>query len=65
MLEPEIFSVLPKIKPSAKGEYNITDALQYLITKGKKVRFLKIDTWRINVNTLEDLRRARAKALSR
>jgi len=61
MLEPEIFSALPKIKPSTKGEYNIPDALQYLINKGKKVRFLKIDTWRINVNTLEDLKRARVK----
>lgn len=59
VLEPEIFSVLPKIKPkSPKGEYHISDALQYLINQGKKVRFLKIDTWSVNVNTLEDVKRA-------
>ena len=63
MFEPEIFSVFPKIKPSAEGEYNIPDAVQYLIDADKKVRFTKIDTWRINLNTFEDLTHARAKIL--
>ena len=58
VLEPRFFAVLPKIKPSAKGEYHVPDALQYLIDRGEKVGFLKIDTWRINVNTFEDLWRA-------
>ena len=61
--EPEIFSVLHKIGPSAEGEYHLPDALQYLIDQGRRVRFVKIDTWRINVNTLEDLSKARAKIL--
>jgi glucose-1-phosphate thymidylyltransferase len=60
-LEPDIFDVFPKLRPSAKGEYNIADALQYLIDNGKKVRFIKLNTWRINVNTIQDLERARVK----
>ena len=63
VLEPEIFSVFEKIKPSAEGEYYIPDALQYLIQKDRRIRFTKIDTWRVNINTLADLKLARAKAL--
>lgn len=63
LLEPEIFKIFPKIKPSSQAEYHIPDALQYLIDTGKKVRFIKIDTWRINVNTIEDLRLAQTKVL--
>lgn len=57
-LEPDVFSAIPKIKPSAQGEYHVADVLQYLIDQGKEVRFVKLDTWRINVNTFEDLRLA-------
>ena len=64
VLEPEIFSVFPKVRASAKGEYHIADALQYLVEKGKKIGYLKIDTWRINVNTPEDLRQAEVKVQS-
>ena len=64
VLKPLIFSALSKIIPSAKGEYNIADALQYLVEQGQRVRFLKIDTWRININRPRDLKLARAKILS-
>ena len=60
-LEPEIFEVIPQLPPSAQGEYNIANALQYLIDKGEKVRFIKLNTWRINVNTIQDLERAKGK----
>ncbi len=59
ILEPEIFSALTKIKPSSKGEYHIADALQYIIDIGRPVIFKKLDTWRININTLHDLELAR------
>lgn len=61
VLEPEIFGVFSKIKPQAKGEYHIPSALDYLIRKKKPVRFLKINTWRINVNTLADLKEVASK----
>lgn len=34
---PQIWSVLPELKPSARGEYEITDAIQMLIDRGETV----------------------------
>lgn len=34
----EIWSVLPNLQPSARGEYEITDAIQLLVDGGKQVR---------------------------
>lgn len=34
---PQIWSVLPGLQPSARGEYEITDAIQILIDKGEVV----------------------------
>lgn len=34
---PEIWDVLPELKPSGRGEYEITDAIQMLIDKGETV----------------------------
>ena len=34
---PQIWSVLPDLKPSARGEYEITDAIQILIDRGQTV----------------------------
>jgi len=63
VIEPDIFEAIPKIRPSAEGEYHIGDALQYLIDKKFEVRYRKIDTWRVNVNSLEDIRKAEALIL--
>jgi glucose-1-phosphate thymidylyltransferase len=34
---PEIWSVLPTLQPSARGEYEITDAIQTLVDRGETV----------------------------
>lgn len=34
---PQIWSVLPDLQPSARGEYEITDAIQMLIDRGEQV----------------------------
>jgi len=34
---PQIWSVLPQLKPSARGEYEITDAIQLLVDRGELV----------------------------
>ena len=34
---PEIWDIFPKLEPSARGEYEITDAIQMLIDEGKLV----------------------------
>jgi len=40
----------------------ITESIpKALISVGEKVRFVKLDTWRINVNTFEDLKWAEFK----
>lgn len=58
VLEPEIFSIIKKFEPSVQEEYHIADALQYWIDKGEKVSFKNLDTWRVNVNTIKDIRKA-------
>lgn len=41
---PELWTVLPDLKPSARGEYEITDAIQMLIDRGYEVLAAKIQT---------------------
>ncbi len=63
IIEHDIFKAIPHIKPSTGGEYHLGDALQYLIDRKFEVRYRKIDTWRVNVNSLEDIKRAEALIL--
>lgn len=64
IIEPDIFKAMPHIKPSTEGEYHIGDALQYLIDRKFEVRYQKIDTWRVNVNSVEDIKKAEALILN-
>ena len=63
VIESDIFKTIPRIQPSAEGEYHIGDVLQYLIDRKFEVRYRKTDTWRVNVNSLEDIKRAEALIL--
>ena len=63
IIEPDIFEAMPHIKPSAEGEYHIGDALQYFIDRKFEVRYRKIDTWRVNVNSVADIKKAEALIL--
>ncbi len=63
IIEPDIFRAMPHIKPSAEGEYHIGDALQYFIDRKFEVRYRKIDTWRVNVNSVADIKKAEALIL--
>ncbi len=63
IIEHDIFKAIPHIKPSTGGEYHLGDALQYLIDRKFEVRYRKIDAWRVNVNSLEDIKRAEALIL--
>jgi len=63
IIEPEIFESIPRIQRSPEGEYHIGDALQYMIDRGFEVRYRKINTWRVNVNSPEDIKRAEALIL--
>jgi len=42
---PEIMEIIARLKPSARGEYEITDAIQALIDQGKAVMGQEIKGW--------------------
>lgn len=54
---PEIFKAINKTSISQRGEYEITDAIQYLIDSGREVRMLKTNSW-IDLTYPWDLLRA-------
>lgn len=50
-----IFDAVRAIKPSARGELEITDAIQHLITSGRNVRSHVIRGWWKDTGRVEDL----------
>lgn len=55
LFDSAIFEAVNAIKPSARGELEITDAIQYLIEKGYAVHWHKITGWWKDTGKLEDL----------
>jgi len=55
VLSPTIFNMIPGLKPSTRGEYELSDALQALIDHGYHVKAAKIDGWRLDIGYPEDL----------
>jgi glucose-1-phosphate thymidylyltransferase len=53
VFSPAIWPVLPGLAPSARGEYEITDAIQALIEQGEDVRAGKYDGLWFDTGTLE------------
>ncbi len=64
MFDATIFEAVEAIRPSARGELEITDAIQYLIRKGKDVRSHVIKGWWKDTGKLEDLLEANRMALT-
>jgi len=54
-LTPKIFEKIDLLKPSWRGEYEITDALQLLIDHGHKVDFDTVTGWWKDTGTPEDI----------
>jgi glucose-1-phosphate thymidylyltransferase len=52
---PPVFDAVRAIQPSRRGELEITDAIQHLITSGKKVRSHVITGWWKDTGKVEDL----------
>ena len=50
-----VFDAVRAIRPSARGELEITDAIQHLITSGKRVRSHVIGGWWKDTGKVEDM----------
>ena len=55
VFSPIIFDMIPKLKPSARGEYELTDAIQELVNGGHSVKASLISGWRHDIGFPEDL----------
>ncbi|MDI6756980.1 MAG: glucose-1-phosphate thymidylyltransferase [Endomicrobiia bacterium] len=64
MFNAKIFDAVRAIKPSRRGELEITDAIQYLIDKGADVRPHVINGWWKDTGKLDDMLEANRIILS-
>ncbi len=62
---PRIFEAISRIQPSARGEYEITDAISELIRLGCPVKALPLHGWWYDTGTPDDLQRAEAAVQNR
>lgn len=61
---PGIYDAISRIKPSARGEYEITDAIAELIRMGHPVKALRLPGYWFDTGTPADLERAENAVLS-
>jgi len=57
VLPPALFEVRNHLTPSDRGEYELADAIEYLIDAGHRFRAVEYDGWRVNVNAPADVER--------
>jgi len=54
-LTPKIFDIIKKLKPSLRGELEITEALQLLIDEGNTIEYDTVTGWWKDTGTPEDI----------
>ena len=60
---PAVFDYVKRLKPSWRGEYEITDALDLMIREGRRVEYAVHDGWWIDVGKKDDVLEANALLL--
>jgi glucose-1-phosphate thymidylyltransferase len=55
MFDHHVFEAVNNIQPSARGELEITDTLQYLVDQGLNVRAHKLSGWWIDTGKMSDM----------
>ncbi len=54
-LTPKIFTIIDKLKPSARGELEITEALQLLMDENNSIKYETVTGWWKDTGTPEDI----------
>ena len=60
-----IFEAIAAIEPADRGEYELPDAIEYLLENGGRLETAQLEGWRVNVNTLSDVARAERRLIDR
>jgi glucose-1-phosphate thymidylyltransferase len=55
LFRPSIFDAIAKIKPSPRGELEITDAISKLIELGNRVDFTRVTSWWLDTGKKDDM----------
>ena len=55
VFSPVIFQYVKKLKPSWRGEYEITDAIQLMVNDGRKVEVIEVKGWWKDTGKPDDL----------
>lgn len=62
---PRIFDACRSIPRSDRGEYELADAISWLLDRGSRVECVELDGWRVNVNTPADIDRVQRRYIER
>ncbi|NHN48694.1 sugar nucleotidyltransferase [Halostella sp. JP-L12] len=55
VFSPAVFHACHLVRPSDRGEYELTDAIDLLLRSGRRVETVELDGWRVNVNAEADI----------
>ena len=58
---PRVFEACRAIGRSERGEFELPDAIRWLLEQGGTVETVRLDGWRVNVNAPADIERAEAQ----